>query len=447
MALKKNIWLWNHYATDMYENHGGRHYWFARYLIRREYKVTVFCASTYHNKAKNIGSGIDTKNKKYATDTIDNIPFVFVKTIPALGNGLDRIRNMGLFYLNIFPVAKEYAKFNGKPDVILASSVHPLTMVAGIQIAKKFKIPCICEVRDLWPEAIFSFNKIKENSFLGKILTTGENWIYKNANALIFTKEGDTDYIKEKMWDKDHGGNINLKKCHYINNGIDIDGFISSSKKNILADNDLTESKFNAIYTGSIRPINNIGFILDAAVLLKKYSDIKFLIYGDGNQLDMLQQRVINEGLTNVKMKGYINKQFIPYILSKSSVNILNYSQSQYNWARGNSSNKLFEYMASGKPIISTVKMGYCLLDKYKCGFSLEESKPEELARMILKVHDMTKEQYEEMGANARIAAAEFNIKILTDKLIYVIESVGDKYSGCRCGTKMSSYCGSMKKA
>lgn len=32
--MKKKIWLWNHYATDMYINRGGRHYWFAKNLIK-----------------------------------------------------------------------------------------------------------------------------------------------------------------------------------------------------------------------------------------------------------------------------------------------------------------------------------------------------------------------------------------------------------------------------
>jgi len=404
----------------MYKNRGGRHYWFAENLIKQGYKATVFGANTYHNKAEYI----DTGDKKYTIDTINDIPFVFVKTTPALGNGIPRVKNIVQFYRNLFPVAKAYAKTNGKPDIILASSVHPLTMVAGIQIAKRLKVPCICEVRDLWPEAIFSFNKAKEKSILGKIMTAGENWIYKKANALIFTKEGDTDYIKEKGWDKNHNGNVDLKKCHYINNGVDLEAFLKFTKENVVDDADLVDDKFNVVYAGAIRPVNNVGNILDAAALLTDYTDIQFLVYGDGNQQEELKQRVIDEGLTNVKMKGYVNKQFIPYILSKSSVNILNYSQSQYNWSRGNSSNKLFEYMASGKPIISTVKMGYCILDKYKCGLSLEESMPEELAKTILKVHDMTKDQYEEMGANARKGAADFDFKVLTSKLIDVIEGV-----------------------
>lgn len=417
---KRKIWLWNHYATDMYKNRGGRHYWFAENLIKQGYDVTVFCANTYHNKSEYI----DTKNKKYATDTVDNIPFVFVKTTTALGNGIDRVKNMGLFYINLFSVAKEYAKLHGKPDTILASSVHPLTMVAGIQIAKKLNVPCICEVRDLWPEAIFSFNKAKERSLLGRLLTAGEHWIYKKADALIFTKEGDTDYIIEKKWDTGQGGDINLDKCYYINNGVDVGGFEVSSINNKVQDDDLHADKFNVIYVGAIRPVNNVGNILDAASILNDEEDIQFLIYGDGNQKNMLDKRVAEEKLTNVKMKGFVSKRSIPYILSKSSVNILNYSQTQYNWARGNSSNKLFEYMASSKPIISTVKMGYSIINKYKCGIELEESTPQELVDAILKIKNMSQYQYNKMGQNARSGAKDFDFKKLTIKLVDVINNV-----------------------
>jgi len=84
---------------------------------------------------------------------------------------------MLVFAWNLTAIAKEYATIYGKPGLILASSVHPLTLVAGLKIAQRFRIPCICEIRDLWPEAIFAFNKVEEKSILGKILTAGEHWI------------------------------------------------------------------------------------------------------------------------------------------------------------------------------------------------------------------------------------------------------------------------------
>lgn len=415
----RKIWIMNHYATNMYFNKGGRHYWFAEKLIKYDYEPTIFCASTRHNNDYEI----ELENKKYTIKNINAIPFVFVKTSKSVGNGIDRVKNMLLFYKNLFSTAKKYVKKYGKPDVILASSVHPLTMVAGIKIARKLGVPCICEIRDLWPEAIFAFNKAKENSLLGKVLVSGEHWIYKNANALIFTKEGDTDYIKEKKWDTSQGGDIDLSKTFYINNGVDVEAFNKSIDTVTLEDEDLDKDKFNVVYVGAIRPVNNVGNILNAAKILKEHQDIQFLVYGDGNQRKALERKVAEEKIDNVKMKGFVNKKFIPNILSKSSLNILNYSQTQYNWARGNSSNKLFEYMASGKPVISTVKMGYSILEKYNCGLELENASAQEIADAILEVKNMTEEEYKRMGHNAKKGAEDFDFKVLTKKLINVIET------------------------
>lgn len=421
---KPKVWLINHYASNMYRDKAGRHYWFAQQLIRRGYDVTVFCSTTLVNGEELLSTG----RGKYKISNSDDIPFVFVKTVPAKGNGIKRVENMFLFYKNVFPTAKAYAAEYGSPDVILASSVHPLTMVAGVQIAKRMKIPCICEIRDLWPEAIFCFGKAKEKSLLGRALIRGEHWIYRKADALIFTKEGDTDYLKERRWTTDQGGDIDLKKCHHINNGVDIAACEERSRENRLDDPDLNDgSKFNVTYVGTVRPVNNVGNLLDAAGILKakgNYDDVQFLIYGDGNQLSALQDRAIKEGLDNVKLKGFVNRQYVPYILSKSSVNMLNYAQNQYNWTRGNSSNKLFEYMASGKPIISTVHMGYSLIKRYECGVELDEDTPVELAEQIIRFHDMSTEEREEIGRNAFEGAKDFDFSVLTDKLVKVIDSV-----------------------
>lgn len=180
------------------------------------------------------------------------------------------------------------------------------------------------------------------------------------CDALIFTKEGDTDYLKEKGWTTAQGGDISLDKCHYINNGVDLETYSEQITTDILDDPDLLdETNFNVVYAGTVRPVNNVGNLLDCAAILKKkpgYENVQFLIFGDGSELDTLKKRVGDEHLDNVKLKGFVARKYMPYILNKSSINILNYSQNEYNWTRGNSSNKLFEYMASGKPIISTVK-------------------------------------------------------------------------------------------
>ncbi len=414
---KKNIWIFHHYATPPTMNGFTRPFNFGVHLDKIGYNLKVFVASYLHFSDINLIEN----NELYINNNETEIPFVFIKTPSFSGKG--RVLNMVAYYRNLFKVTKKLVQQGEKPDLIIASSPHPLAMIAGIKIANKLNIPCVCEVRDFWPEVFFMGGRLKENSIIGRLLLKGEHWIYKKADALIFLKEGDYTYITDKKWDIAQGGDIDLDKCHYINNGVDLKSFNEQIENDQLFDEDIENTAFNVVYAGAIRPVNSVGNILDAAKLLIDNKEFQFLIFGDGNQLEMLKKRVKDENITNVKMKGYIDKKFIPYVLSKSSVNILNYSQSKYNWSRGNSSNKLFEYMASGKPIISTVKMGYSPIEKYACGVSLEEDTPQALAEAVSKIFNMSDDRYNEISENAKHGAKDFDYKELTKKLISVIES------------------------
>lgn len=416
----KKIWIWNHYATGMYFDRGGRHYYFAKYLRNKGYDVSIFCATTLHNSDGRLFPNKELFSVKY----LDGIKFVFVRSTPYKGNGFRRVLNMLRFYQNLKRSARKIREREGSPELILASSVHPLTLVAGVQMAKKFEVPCICEVRDLWPEAIFALQSIKENGILGKILTAGEHWIYRQANALIFTKEGDTDYIKEKKWNTEQGGNIDLGKAFYINNGVDLEFFDRAINEYQISDEDLKTDKFKVVYAGALRTVNNVDNIIDAANILKKEENISFLIYGEGDQKPALENKILSNNLSNVTLKGYVNKKYIPYILSKSDLNILNYSSSKFVLKRGNSSNKLFEYMASGKPILANVRFAYSIIEKFNCGYELSDDTAEEFAKTIKHVRGLSKDQYESLGANARRGAQEFDFQVLTDKLLKAMDYV-----------------------
>ena len=80
--------------------------------------------------------------------------------------------------------------------------------------------------------------------------------------------------------------------------------------------------------------------------------------------------------------------------------------------------------MASGKPIISTVKMGYSIIKKYECGIELNSDTPVDLASAVIKMHNMNEEKLEKIGINARIASEDFDFDILTGKLLKVIENL-----------------------
>lgn len=419
--MKKKIWILNHYASTMFTNKAGRHYWFAENLIKNGYNPTIFCASTFHNSTEIIETGV----QKYVENTVDNIPFVFVETPKYIGNGKQRIKNMLVFYKNIFIVAKEYAKIHGKPDVILASSVHPLTLVAGIKIAKKFGIPCICEVRDLWPETLVAYGNLKDNNIFTKLLFLGEKWIYKNADKLIFTMEGGKDYIIERGWDQENGGSVDINKVHHINNGIDLEVYDFNKKNYTLEDKDLNrEDTFKVVYTGSIRKVNNVKRIVEAAEIINKmgYTNIMFLIYGDGPEKEELEKYCRSNNLENILFKGFVDKNKVPYVLSKSNLNIMHFQQSSLK-KYGASLNKMFEYFASGKPTISDCEFGYDLIQKYNAGIVLDNGDANQIAEGILEILKMSNEKYELYSKNALEVAKDYDFKKLTMELIGIIEN------------------------
>jgi len=415
--MKKKIWIWNHYATDMFDNKGGRHYWFADNLIKKGYDVTVFCANTYHNKQ----DVIRINEKKYKKSSVNNISFVFVKTTKYKGNGLDRIKNMFTFYKNLIYVAKKFIKEKDRPDVILASSVHPLTLVAGIKIAKKYKIPCICEVRDLWPESLVAYGLLKRNSLITKLLYRAEKWIYINADSIIMTWEGGKDYIIDKGWDNQ----IDISKITHISNGLDLNAFDRNSQKYVVSDSDLDSTKHKKVlYTGSIRKVNNLGIILNVAKLIKAngINDIKFIIYGSGEEKEALEERCKKKNIENVIFKGYVEKKFIPSILKKADINILHNTSTSLD-KYGQSQNKLFEYLAAGRCIVQTYKTNYSICEINNCGINASEQTENEITNAIIKAYK-NDDIRSEMGKNARKTAYEYDFNKLTEKLISVIENV-----------------------
>lgn len=414
--MEKNIWMWNHYATNMIEDKAGRHYWLAENLLLNGYKPTIFCASTLHNSDKNI----DTEESVFTKKKSGHIPFVVVKTPQYSGNGKKRMINMISFYKNLFPTAKRYAKENGKPDLIVASSVHPLTLVAGIKIAKKLGVPCVCEVRDLWPESLVAYGALKRNSIIAKILYQGEKWIYKNANAVIMTWEGGKQYITDQGWNSE----IDLNKFYHISNGVIIDTFDRNSQEYEINDSDLNNRTYkNIVYTGSIRKVNNLGLLLDAAKIIQEKDDIiRFLIYGSGDEKNKLERRCHDEGIINVIFKGSVEKRVVPSILKKSYANILHNSSTSLN-KYGQSQNKFFEYLAAGKCVIQTYSTGYSILEKYSCGISATEQTPDRIAKIVLDICS-NEEMAKHMGVNARQAAHEFDFKKLTSNLVDIINNV-----------------------
>ena len=409
------IWLINQYNMPPEYGHLNRHFNFGKYLKRMGHEPTVFVGSFLHNTKIQMVED-NSIIRKYENT---NYPYYFIKTCDYSSSKLKRIFAMYEFYKNLLKAVRSF----DKPDAILGSSAHPLAALASIKLAKKFGCQSIVEVRDLWPESFVAYGIINRKNPLLRLLYAGEKWIYKNADKLLFTMEGGKDYIIEQGWSSDQGGPIEINKIHHINNGVDLEVFNNNKEHYRFKDEDLdNDDTFKVVYTGSIRLVNNIKSIIDAALEIKKLDviNVKFIIYGDGSDKAPLERYCIDNEIDNVVFKGFIDKKYIPYILSKSDLNIIHFQQNKLK-RYGASLNKMFEYFASGKPTLSDCEFGYDLIERYKCGVVIDSASPKEMAKEILAVHEMAQFEYKALCDNALIASKEFDFENLTSKLIDLI--------------------------
>ncbi|MDR0852644.1 MAG: glycosyltransferase family 4 protein, partial [Clostridiales Family XIII bacterium] len=369
----KTVWIFNHYAAPPSVSTAIRHYNFGKYLMKADYGVKIFAASAVHNSSVQF-----IRNRKpYLAYDDEKVPFVFIRTRQYAGNGIGRILNILDYYRRLFKAIKHFEK----PDVILASSFHPLTCVAGIKIAKKLHIPCICEVRDLWPESLIVYKGLRRSNLIVKALSRTEQWIYEHADKLIFTMEGGIDYIKE------HGINVNEEDVLYINNGVDLEAFHRNAELFQVSDVDLSdEDQFKVVYTGSIRFVNAVGDLVAVAEILRQQAPkVKLLIWGTGTDAEKISADISRRGLNNIILKGSASKNEIPSILSQSDATLL-HSRSSSILKYGISQNKLFEYLAAAKPVISTLDFNYNFIATDHAGITAWSESPDDIAAAILEL-------------------------------------------------------------
>ncbi len=88
----------------------------------------------------------------------------------------------------------------------------------------------------------------------------------------------------------------------------------------------------------------------------------------------------------------------------------------------GNSQNKLFEYLAAGKPVLTNVKTAYNPADRHCCCFSSSSSSAEDYAKAVLELYRLPQEKYEAVCRSAYQTAEEYDFKILTKRLLQALE-------------------------
>lgn len=401
------IWIVNYYTGPDCTN--PRYLEFAKHFMAKGWEVLTFYANW---------NGTVTE-PLFKRETVNGLDFVQVKAPHYVGNGLGRMKSIFSFAWQIYKHCKEFEK----PDVIL-HNVHTPFDYPILWAAKKVGAKYVAEAWDAWPDVFAHLGLVSRKNPALKVFYWLEKRIYQKAVQVVFTFAGGVQHIKDKKWNIEQGGKIDLKKVHYINNGVDLEQFDKDREAWPREDEDLHDPKtLKVVYLGSINRANHVHTLIEAAKLLQSLDYYRFFIYGDGADREELEQKVKDEGITNVVFK----EKRIPlcecaWVVCQATVNIMNY-QKGFGYM-GVSSGKMFQYLAAGKPIVCNVNIAYDdVVTDNQLGIARDIDTPEAFAQAIRDVAEQPRASYDGMCERVRAVAQRFDYKVLAAEEIAVIES------------------------
>ena len=413
--------IWTIMMDNCLPEHGphNRHFWFAKHLKDQGYNPVVFVASRERGNAIQMIKD----DAPFKVDDSYGFPFVYIR-IKDYGESMKkRILAIFEFHKRLNKYADTFAEMYGKPDVILGSNGYPLSPWLANRFAKKYHAASICEICDLWPLSLEEYDIIKPGGAIAKAMYVLERKNYENADAVIFSMEGGGDYIRDKGWDVGSGGKIDLAKVHHINNGTDIEAFLKNERAYPCELPEMRSAgKTRIVYTGSMRAVNNVGYMIDVASEIKN-NDVLFVMIGGGDRLEDLRADAEARCLDNIVFPGPVAKCKIPGILSQADLLLVAFSSENGVARYGMSPNKLFDYLASGKPLLSNVPPYYSIIDEYECGIERSFTSPQAFADQILEMIS-DKDSMKRWGENARATAELYSFVSHTNHLIEIIEDI-----------------------
>jgi glycosyltransferase involved in cell wall biosynthesis len=408
---KHNIIILNHHAGAPDTGGGGRHYELGKFLSEHGNMVTVV-ASSYSGSMGTYCVPHEVNIRKFN----DNFTFIRLRTKPAYNSNLGRFIN----YYDYAFRASRLDCFEYEPDVVIASSVHPLAWIAGHRLSKKYGAKFIVEVRDLWPLSMYEDFEGLKRTLVFSYFESLEKKYYDLADAIVTTAPFAYEYMELKY-------GIDRNKVYYIPHGLDIEEFDRNASLNEeILDPELVEllnNKFCVTYTGSLSRSEGLPTFVQAAKYLRDLNDIKLVIVGSGSEQERLARIIDKENLENVAMIPAQPKKSIPLTLKKSKILFCGLMEREA-FKYGISKNKFYDYMAAQKPIIFASSVRGSLIDIAESGITIEPDNPRQLAITIRYVYDNIDTIGKEYGNNGR-TYVEYNHSVdnIASQFLNVMET------------------------
>ena len=201
-------------------------------------------------------------------------------------------------------------------------------------------------VRVVDMESKLTGKKSLKNRFFGHFLDLRTNLALKQSDGLIVRSEGHKDFILKH--------NIYKKKIFVIPYAIESEVFRRKYERDLSLVNKLgLKDKKVIMYTGEITALHGILDLVKAMEIINtKIEDVMLVIVGDGSWQSVIKEYVKEKELSNIRFTGRVPHEKIPYYHSIADVLVIPHvrrldSELLYP-------SKLFEYLASGKPIVSS---------------------------------------------------------------------------------------------
>lgn len=380
----KHVWILNHYAQEPDGPGGTRHWSLARHLPAYGWEASIIASGTEHKTGRQrLGPG-----EAKRLETYGNVPFLWLRGSSYKGNGPGRIRNMIEYTWAV--LKPENAKVLPPPDAIIGSSVHPFAAWAGRRLAKRYRVPFLFEVRDLWPETLIAMGRLSRRSPMAIALRRLEKSLYESAEKVIVLLPLAGNYIEPL--------GIAREKVVWIPNGVDLASFAHASATGARAG-------FTMMYFGAHGGANGLDNVIRAMRIIRDEESAKHIrlrLIGNGPLKGGLVALAGEIGATNVVFEDAVPKSRIPEIAAEADAFVICVNDIPELYRYGISMNKIYDYMAAGRPTIIASGAANNPVADAGGGITVPPENPEALARAILDLAQLPSEDRAAMGKKAR---------------------------------------------
>jgi glycosyltransferase involved in cell wall biosynthesis len=303
-------------------------------------------------------------------------------------------------------------------DVIFVYGLSPILLaIPALFIGWLKGKRVVIWVQDLWPESLSATGYIKNRFIIGAVRHL-VRFIYRHADLLL---------VQSKAFEAPVRALASGTPIVYYPNSVD-DTFSVPAK---CAPPEVPglggHNEFSVLFAGNIGAAQAVDVIVEAASILKDFSDIHFVILGDGSCRGAMQNEVKQRGLTNLHLPGRFPVETMPGFMQQASALLVTLADRSIFAATV--PNKVQAYLASGRPIIACLNgEGARLIVEAGAGLASPAEDAQALANAILHLYRLPADEREKMGQNGRNYYQEhFDHEHLVDQLIEHLQNESKK--------------------